>query len=279
MGRRVPKRYLVGFEPMQTHSKQPIKISVNNVTKTFGHGTGNAVTAIDGFNLEIRDGELISLLGPSGCGKSTFLYLIGGFEKITEGEILLDGVPITGPGSNRGVVFQEYVLFPWQTVARNIEYGLRLNNTPKEQRVARVKELVRMIGLEGFEDVYPFTLSGGMQQRVSIARAMAYDPDVMLMDEPFGALDAQTRNKMLVDLIGIHEKTHKTILFVTHSVEEAVMISDRVCLFSSRPSNVKEIIEIEIEHPRSVTDDRFVTYQKRLIDGLAEKDVGGQSDA
>ena len=279
MGRRVPKRYLVGFEPMQTHSKQPIKISVNNVTKTFGHGTGNAVTAIDGFNLEIRDGELISLLGPSGCGKSTFLYLIGGFEKITEGEILLDGVPITGPGSNRGVVFQEYVLFPWQTVARNIEYGLRLNNTPKEQRVARVKELVRMIGLEGFEDVYPFTLSGGMQQRVSIARAMAYDPDVMLMDEPFGALDAQTRNKMLVDLIGIHEKTHKTILFVTHSVEEAVMISDRVCLFSSRPSKVKEIIEIEIEHPRSVTDDRFVTYQKRLIDGLAEKDVGGQSDA
>jgi NitT/TauT family transport system ATP-binding protein len=279
LGRRVPKRYLVGFEPMQTHSKQPIKISVNNVTKTFGHGTGNAVTAIDGFNLEIRDGELISLLGPSGCGKSTFLYLIGGFEKITEGEILLDGVPITGPGSNRGVVFQEYVLFPWQTVARNIEYGLRLNNTPKEQRVARVKELVRMIGLEGFEDVYPFTLSGGMQQRVSIARAMAYDPDVMLMDEPFGALDAQTRNKMLVDLIGIHEKTHKTILFVTHSVEEAVMISDRVCLFSSRPSKVKEIIEIEIEHPRSVTDDRFVTYQKRLIDGLAEKDVGGQSDA
>ena len=136
-----------------------------------------------------------------------------------------------------------------------------------------------MIGLEGFEDVYPFTLSGGMQQRVSIARAMAYDPDVMLMDEPFGALDAQTRNKMLVDLIGIHEKTHKTILFVTHSVEEAVMISDRVCLFSSRPSNVKEIIKIEIEHPRSVTDDRFVTYQKRLIDGLAEKDVGGQSDA
>lgn len=264
---------------MQTHSKQPIKISVNNVTKTFGHGTGNAVTAIDGFNLEIRDGELISLLGPSGCGKSTFLYLIGGFEKITEGEILLDGVPITGPGSNRGVVFQEYVLFPWQTVARNIEYGLRLNNTPKEQRVARVKELVRMIGLEGFEDVYPFTLSGGMQQRVSIARAMAYDPDVMLMDEPFGALDAQTRNKMLVDLIGIHGKTHKTILFVTHSVEEAVMISDRVCLFSSRPSKVKEIIEIEIEHPRSVTDDRFVTYQKRLIDGLAEKDIGGQSDA
>lgn len=263
---------------MRTRSNPPIKIHVKNVSKTFARGTPNAVTAIDGLDLEIRNGELITLLGPSGCGKSTFLYMVGGFEKPTSGEIFMDGEPITGPGSNRGVVFQEYVLFPWQTVARNIEYGLRLNKTPKEQRVARVEELVRMIGLEGFEDVYPFTLSGGMQQRVAIARAMAYDPDVMLMDEPFGALDAQTRNRMLVDLIDIHERTHKTTLFVTHSVEEAVMISDRVCLLSSRPSKVKEIIEIDIEHPRSVTDARFVGYQKRLIDGLAEEDIDRSSD-
>ena len=134
---------------MRTRSNPPIKIHVKNVSKTFARGTPNAVTAIDGLDLEIRNGELITLLGPSGCGKSTFLYMVGGFEKPTSGEIFMDGEPITGPGSNRGVVFQEYVLFPWQTVARNIEYGLRLNKTPKEQRVARVEELVRMIGLEG----------------------------------------------------------------------------------------------------------------------------------
>ena len=249
-----------------------IKISAQNVCKVYNPDTAGAVEAINGLNLDVKDGEFVSLLGPSGCGKSTFLYMVGGFEEITAGSITLDGEAITGPGPNRGIVFQEYVLFPWQTVARNIEYGLRINNTPKEQRKAKVAELVKLIGLEGFEDVYPNKLSGGMQQRVSIARAMAYDPDVLLMDEPFGALDAQTRNRMLVDLIDIHEKTHKTTLFVTHSVEEAVMISDRVCMFSSRPSKIKESITIELEHPRSVTDDKFVEYQKRLFDGLAEEE-------
>mgnify|MGYP002725598628 CR=1 FL=1 len=249
-----------------------IKISAQNVCKIYNPGTAGAVEAINGLSLDVRDGEFVSLLGPSGCGKSTFLYMVGGFEEITAGSITLDGEDITGPGPNRGIVFQEYVLFPWQTVARNIEYGLRINNTPKEQREAKVEELVRLIGLEGFEDVYPNKLSGGMQQRVSIARAMAYDPDVLLMDEPFGALDAQTRNRMLVDLIDIHEKTHKTTLFVTHSVEEAVMISDRVCMFSSRPAKIKESITIEMDHPRSVTDERFVEYQKRLFEGLPEEE-------
>ena len=250
-----------------------VKISAQNVCKIYNPGTPNAVEAINDLSLNVTAGEFVSLLGPSGCGKSTFLYMVGGFEKVTAGSLTLDGKEITGPGPNRGIVFQEYVLFPWQTVTRNIEYGLRINKTPKEVREAKVKELIRLIGLEGFEDVYPLSLSGGMQQRVSIARAMAYDPDVMLMDEPFGALDAQTRNRMLTDLIDIHEKTHKTTLFVTHSVEEAVMISDRVCMFSSRPSKIKESITIEINHPRTVTDDRFVKYQKRLLDSLAEEDA------
>lgn len=249
----------------------PVKIAATDIGKTFNPGTSSAVEAIRGLSLEVREGELVSLLGPSGCGKSTFLYMIGGFEAPTSGELTLDGQKITGPGPNRGIVFQEYVLFPWQTVARNIEYGLRLNKTPKPQRDARVAELVSMIGLEGFEDAYPSKLSGGMQQRVSIARALAYDPDVLLMDEPFGALDAQTRGRMLRDLIEIHQKTGKTTLFVTHSVEEAVMISDRVCMFSSRPSSIKDIVTIDLEHPRSVTDPRFVEYQKRLFAGLAEE--------
>ena len=250
-----------------------IKISAQNLCKIYNPGTAGAVEAINGLSLDVTDGEFVSLLGPSGCGKSTFLYMVGGFEEVTAGSLTLDDKEIMGPGPNRGIVFQEYVLFPWQTVTRNIEYGLRINKTPKEEREAKVKELMRLIGLEGFEDVFPASLSGGMQQRVSIARAMAYDPDVMLMDEPFGALDAQTRNRMLVDLIDIHEKTHKTTLFVTHSVEEAVMISDRVCMFSSRPSKIKESITIDMEHPRSVTDDRFVEYQKRLFAGLAEEEA------
>lgn len=249
-----------------------VKISARGLCKTYNPGTAKEVKAIEGLDLDVRDGEFVSLLGPSGCGKSTFLYMVGGFEKVTGGSLVLNGKEITGPGPDRGIVFQEYVLFPWQTVARNIEYGLRLNNTPRDRRAARVRELVQLIGLEGFENAYPNALSGGMQQRVSIARAMAYDPEVMLMDEPFGALDAQTRNRMLKDLIEINRKTKKTTLFVTHSVEEAVLISDRVCMFSSRPSKIKESITIEMDHPRSVTDDRFVDYQKRLFEGLAEEE-------
>ncbi len=248
-----------------------IKISAQNLSKVYNEGTAKAVEAISNLSLDVKEGEFVSLLGPSGCGKSTFLYMVGGFVNSTSGSLTLDGKEIIGPGPNRGVVFQEYVLFPWQTVARNIEYGLRINKTDKKKREEKVAELVGLIGLEGFEDVYPASLSGGMQQRVSIARAMAYDPDVMLMDEPFGALDAQTRNRMLVDLIDIHQRTHKTTLFVTHSVEEAVMISDRVCMFSSRPSKIKESIAIELEHPRSVTDERFVAYQKKLIESLSEE--------
>jgi NitT/TauT family transport system ATP-binding protein len=251
-------------------NKQP-KIVAEGVNKIFNRGLPDEVIAVQNLNLETQEGEFVALLGPSGCGKSTFLYMVAGFEEITSGRLTLDGEPITGPSPNRGIVFQEYVLFPWQTVRRNIEFGLRIQKAPAEVRKERVEKLVRLIGLQGFEDTYPHLLSGGMQQRVSIARALAYDPDVLLMDEPFGALDAQTRSRMIRDVSDLHVRTHKTILFVTHSVEESILLADRICLFSARPASVKEVITVEIERPRSVTDPKFMEYAKYLLASLEEE--------
>ncbi len=248
-----------------------ITISADKLRKVYNPGDANEVVAIEDVTLDVRNGEFISLLGPSGCGKSTFLYMVGGFEKATAGKLTLDGEPIAGPGSNRGVVFQEYVLFPWQRVSTNIAYGLKVAGASVSEQRERVAELISMIGLEGFENAYPESLSGGMKQRVAIARALAYEPEILLMDEPFGALDAQTRNKMIADLIGIHQATHKTILFVTHSVDEAIMLSDRVALFSTRPSTIKEIFEIDMPHPRSVTDEKFIEYERAILESLNEE--------
>lgn len=248
-----------------------IKISARGVQKTYNPGQANEVAAIEDVTLNVSDGELVSLLGPSGCGKSTFLYMIGGFEKQTGGILEINGEPITGPGANRGIVFQEYVLFPWQRVAANIAYGLRIAGASKAEQDARVAELISMTGLQGFRDAFPESLSGGMKQRVAIARALAYDPEILLMDEPFGALDAQTRGRMIKDLIRIHQATHKTTLFVTHSVEEAILLSDRVALFSTRPARIKDIYTIDMPHPRSVTDDSFVSYERAILDSLDEE--------
>lgn len=248
-----------------------IKISANNVEKRFNPGTPNEVMAIENISLDVQEGEFVSLLGPSGCGKSTFLFMVGGFEKATAGSLTLNGAPIEGPGANRGIVFQEYMLFPWQVVSRNIAYGLRIAGVPKAEQDRRVAELISMIGLKGFENAYPETLSGGMKQRVAIARALAYDPEILLMDEPFGALDAQTRVRMINDLTRIHQNTHKTTLFVTHSVEEAILLSDRVALFSARPARIKEVFEVDLPHPRSVTDPKFVDLEKRILESLEEE--------
>lgn len=250
---------------------KPIKIQSRGLQKRFNPGMPNEVVALENANLDVREGEFVSLLGPSGCGKSTFLYMVGGFEKPTAGELTLNGQPITGPGCNRGIVFQEYLLFPWQNISRNIAYGLRLRGTPQAEQDRRVAELIEMMGLKGFEKVYPESLSGGMKQRVAIARALAYDPEILLMDEPFGALDAQTRSRMIKDLIRIHEETHKTTLFVTHSVEEAILLSDRVALFSARPARIKEVFDIDMPHPRSVTDPKFVEYERNILESLEEE--------
>ena len=248
-----------------------VKIKAEGVRKIYNAGLANEVEAIADISLQIRDGEFVALLGPSGCGKSTFLYMVGGFEQTSAGSLTLDHQTIKGPGSNRGIVFQEYVLFPWRTVFNNIAYGLHLRNESKQQIDEKVSRLVKMIGLEGFEEQYPHSLSGGMQQRVAIARAMAYDPDVLLMDEPFGALDAQTRSLMIQDLARVHRETAKTTLFVTHSVEEAILLSDRVFLFSARPSRIKKIFDIDLAYPRSITDEAFVELQKLILEELSEE--------
>ena len=247
------------------------KLEAKNVEKTFNQGSVGAVQAIKDISLDIKEGEFVSLLGPSGCGKSTFLYMVGGFERLSSGSLKLDKKEIKGPGPDRGIVFQEYVLFPWQTVFKNIEYGLRIKGDNSELSFKKVNKLIDMIGLSGFENKYPHTLSGGMQQRVAIARALAYDPDVLLMDEPFGALDAQTRSLMISDLSRIHKETGKTTLFVTHSVEESILLSDRIFLFSARPSSIKTTFEIDLPHPRKVTDTAFTKIQKKVIDDLSEE--------
>lgn len=245
-----------------------VKMQAEGVSKYFQTQDNQIVHAIKDVTLEVREGEFVALLGPSGCGKSTFLFMVAGFEKPTEGVLVLDNKEIQEPGPNRGIVFQEYVLFPWRTVRKNIEFGLEINGASTKERQDRCNELIHLVGLTGFEDAYPHTLSGGMKQRVSIARALAYDPDVLLMDEPFGALDAQTRRRLINDLVHIHQETKKTFLFVTHSVDEAIGLADRICLFSARPSIIKETYDVDMPRPREVTSDEFKNLEKRLLESL-----------
>src|SRR5271165_773043 len=226
------------------------KITVSKVSRSFVSADGSKVDALENINFEIEDaysregrdiGEFRVLLGPSGCGKSTLLRLIAGLDQPDTGEILVNEKPVHGPGKDRGMVFQKYTSFPWLTVAGNIAYGLKINGVPQKQRKETVAQLVQDIGLSGFENAYPETLSGGMQQRVAIARTLAVKPAVVLMDEPFGALDAQTRSEMQELILNIRKKSQVTIVFVTHDVEEAVYLGDRVVLLSARPGVVKHI--------------------------------------
>ena len=210
-----------------------VKLQAEGVSKYFQSQDNKIVHAIKNVTLEVREGEFVALLGPSGCGKSTFLYMVAGFEKPTEGVLVLDNKEIKEPGPNRGIVFQEYVLFPWRTVRKNIEFGLEIQALSKNQRLERSNELIKMVGLSGFEDAYPHTLSGGMKQRVSIARALAYDPEILLMDEPFGALDAQTRRRLINDLVKIHQETKK--LFFSLRIASRKPSAWRIESFCFRP--------------------------------------------
>jgi NitT/TauT family transport system ATP-binding protein len=202
--------------------------------------------ALSDISLSVEQGEFVSLLGPSGCGKSTLLYLLGGFVPIQSGQILMEGRPVTGPGPDRGVVFQNFALFPWKTVKQNIAYGLERQAMPAKQRADIVQSFIDRVHLRGFEDSFPSQLSGGMRQRVAIARTLAVKPRVLLMDEPFGALDAQTREIMHEELLGIMRRTPMTTIFVTHDVREAVYLSDRVAVMSSRPGRIKEVVTIDL---------------------------------
>jgi NitT/TauT family transport system ATP-binding protein len=201
------------------------------------------VLALDDVSLAVRPREFLALLGPSGCGKSTLLYLIGGFLPIESGRILLDEKPIMGPGPDRGIVFQHFALFPWKTVRANVLYGLERQGMARKARQERTQAFIDLVGLKGFEDSYPSQLSGGMKQRAAIARTLAFDPAILLMDEPFGALDAQTRSLMQEELQRIWQRTRKTVIFVTHDVREAVHLADRVAVMSARPGRIKAIVE------------------------------------
>jgi NitT/TauT family transport system ATP-binding protein len=235
------------------------KITLHHVSRTFTGAAGELVEALRDVNLEIVDefapdgrdiGEFRVLLGPSGCGKSTILRLIAGLDYPTTGEVQVNGRRVHGPGSDRGMVFQKYTSFAWLTVARNVEYGLRIKGTPEGERREIVAHLIDAVGLKGFEDAYPHTLSGGMQQRLAIARSLALRPQVLLMDEPFGALDAQTRNEMQALLLRIWDETAATVLFVTHDVAEAVFLADRLYVVSARPGTILEEIPVPFARPR-----------------------------
>ena len=237
------------------------KIAVRNVAKSFRSADDKRVDALQNINFEVEDafsregrdiGEFRVLLGPSGCGKSTLLRLIAGLDRPDSGEILVDDQPVYGPGKDRGMVFQKYTSFPWLTVAHNIAYGLKINGMPPERCKETVAQLIQAIGLSGFESAYPETLSGGMQQRVAIARTLAVRPAVILMDEPFGALDAQTRGEMQQLLLRIWGETASTILFVTHDVEEAIYLADRIFIMSAHPGTIVEDVQVPFDRPRSL---------------------------
>jgi NitT/TauT family transport system ATP-binding protein len=225
-------------------------IEAQNLSLCFRPKNREPVTALTDLNVTVARGEFVSIVGPSGCGKSTFLNILLGLIKPDSGTLELNGMPIAGPSQERAMVFQEFGLLPWRTVAANIELGLELKGTPTVARAQRVTELIKLVGLNGFENHYPHELSGGMKQRVGLARALATEPQVLLMDEPFAALDAQTRDLMQTELLQIWERTKKTVLFVTHSIEEAAYLSDRVIVMTARPGRTKDVLRIELPRPR-----------------------------
>ncbi|HEX9146470.1 MAG TPA: ABC transporter ATP-binding protein [Candidatus Binatia bacterium] len=249
------------------------KLIVRNLKKIFqideGFGRYSSITAIQDVNLAINDGELVTLIGPSGCGKSTLLMILAGLYDKTSGDVVLDGRPVSGPGLDRGVVFQEFALFPWLTVRNNICFGLKMKGIASADHDAIVRRYLKMVKLEEFGAIFPHRLSGGMKQRVGIARALAYSPELLLMDEPFGALDAQTRASLQKMLVDIWSETKKTILFVTHSVREAVFLSDRIIVLSRRPSTVRTIIDVNLPRPRQHLSDAFLRYEADLEELIA----------
>ncbi len=241
------------------------QIVIDRVNHTYRPQRGRAVLALSDISLEVRPREFLALLGPSGCGKSTLLYLIGGFLPTEAGRILVEGKPVTAPGPDRGIVFQHFALFPWKTVRANILYGLERQGLPRAEREKRTQAFIDLVGLTGFEDSYPSQLSGGMKQRAAIARTLAFDPSILLMDEPFGALDAQTRALMQTELLGIWQRTPKTVIFVTHDVQEAVYLADRIAVMSARPGQIKAIVDNKVG-----TRDPSLLRSKDFVDKVDE---------
>lgn len=243
-------------------------LSIKNLNKTYHTEEGDEVVALSDINLDVADKEFVCFIGPSGCGKTTLLRITAGLEKPDTGTLTVNNEPITGPGPDRGMVFQEYSLFPWRTVLKNITFSLELKKIPKSEREKIARDFLELVGLSKFADSYPHELSGGMKQRVAIARALVNDPDVLLMDEPFGAVDAQTRNRLQHELLNIWEKKKKTVLFITHSVDEAVFLADKVVVFTARPGRVKEVINIDLPRPRERTSFEANAVREHLLASL-----------
>jgi NitT/TauT family transport system ATP-binding protein/sulfonate transport system ATP-binding protein len=247
-------------------------LRIDRVSRTFPARQGHTSTrALEPTDLSVGNNDFVAILGPSGCGKSTLLRIIAGLDRPTSGRVILDGEEITGPGADRGMVFQSYTLFPWLTVRENIAYGLRERGVSPAERGRIADGYIHRVGLSGFENHWPKQLSGGMQQRTAIARALANDPKILLLDEPFGALDNQTRALMQEMLLGIWEREQKTVLFVTHDIEEAIFLGGRVVVMSARPGRIKAEIVVDLPHPRSYkikTTPDFVSLKERLVEEI-----------
>ncbi len=253
------------------------KLLIEQVSRTFpGVRGGPPTRALDPVTLAIADNDFVTILGPSGCGKSTLLRIVAGLDQPTSGRVVLGGRAIHGPGADRGMVFQSYTLFPWLTVTENIAFGLRERGVPKQERERIVADYVTRVKLKGFERHYPKMLSGGMQQRTAIARALANDPEILLLDEPFGALDNQTRGLMQELLLSIWEEQRKTVLFVTHDIEEAIFLGNRVVVMTARPGRIKADVPVGLDHPRHYTmktSPEFTALKRRLIEEIREEAV------
>ena len=258
------------------------KISLRSVTKQFpvrpGHDDGDSgvFTAVDNISLDVREGEFLVLVGPSGSGKSTLLDLLAGLSKPTSGEVLIDGKAVRGPGLDRSVVFQQYALFPWRTAAANVEFGLEAKGLRRSERKRLAAAYLELVGLGHFGDRYPHELSGGMKQRVAIARSLAYEPDILLMDEPFAALDAQTREQLQDELLRIWQATAKTIVFITHGIDEAVYLGQRVAVLTSRPGRIKDVVDIDLgdrNESHDIRADPAFVQQRHVIWSLLHDEV------
>jgi len=264
------------MEPRLAMTTFAAKLTIKDVTVTFQRRRGGSVVAVDRLDLVVRDKEFVCIVGPSGCGKSTLLRVIAGLTRPSSGDVVLNGARVGGPGADRGMVFQSYTLFPWLTVQGNVEFGPRLSRHPPELCARIARRYIDLVGLSGFEHAYPKELSGGMMQRAAIARALANDPEILLMDEPFGALDAQTRTLMQELLLSVWEQTHKTVLFVTHDIGEAVLLADRVYVMTARPGRIKREVHVSLPRPRTVDvldSEEFLHLRREVHQAIREESL------
>jgi NitT/TauT family transport system ATP-binding protein len=270
-GSRVKAGSISAVQLVRSVSAETPKVSLSEICLSYRTQSGERLLALDHINLQVKAGEFLCIVGPSGCGKSTLLHLIAGLHQQTSGQVFVDGKPIPGPGTDRILIFQELGLFPWLTVGRNVEFGMKMKGVSKAEREEQVRYYLRLVHLSQFKDSYTHQLSGGMRQRVALARALATEPDVLLMDEPFAALDAQTRDLLHDELERIWAETGRTIIFVTHNVREAIRLGDRVALLTFRPGRVKSEFKVDLPRPRHLEDVEVARAARAVLDELREE--------